>query len=288
MTQRRGRFIAIAIIAFGAGALARLAALPALGQTQNNDGPPWCGTAWACDTVGLTGKMTQGKFAGFAFGGDPGTSGMGVATGQASADAAEKLARSKCAANNGNKSCIVSKTTAGCFGLAVAPNGELVSTTLDDPKTTRVAAWFDIQNACIKGGDAGCRVHATACAGDDPRAEPPFPLPPELKGGKVDPAVVGIWEFPMNPGRWVWEIGANGNYQFHTEAPDNAPSHAGTFVANDGTWTLLASAGSAGFVDQDGGTYLMQGPDTMVMTGKYGAGAWQRIKPAAPAAPVKK
>jgi hypothetical protein len=123
------------------------------------------------------------------------------------------------------------------------------------------------------------------CAGDDPRTAPPFPLPPNVIGGIVDPAVVGTWEFAMNPGRWVWKIAANGTYEFHTEAPDGAPSHAGTFVANGGTWTLVSIAG---YVDTDGGTYLMQGPNTMVMTGKLGTGGWQRITAAAPAASVKK
>jgi hypothetical protein len=38
-------------------------------QAQAGDGPAWCGTAWACNTVGLTGKQDTGKFAGFALGG---------------------------------------------------------------------------------------------------------------------------------------------------------------------------------------------------------------------------
>jgi hypothetical protein len=277
MTQRRGRSIAIAIIAFSAGLLVWFSTFPAHGQTHNSDGPAWCGTAWACDTVGLTGKPAQGEFAGLALGG---AAKVGVATGQASADAAENLALSKCAASNANQACLLSKSTTGCIGLAGPPGGDV--TAWDDPKATRVYAWSQALKAC---GAAGCQVEMTACAGDDPRTAPPFPLPPNVIGGKVDPAAVGTWEIPMNPGRWVWEIAANGTYEFHTEAPDGAPSHAGTFVANGGTWTLVSIAG---YVDTDGGTYLMQGLNTMVMTGKLGTGSWHRITTAAPAAPVEK
>lgn len=261
MTPRRTHLIAIAIVVFSAGEM-----IPAHSQAQNGDGPAWCGTAWPCDTVGLTGKQGQGEFAGLAIGG---ATAMGVVTGQASADAAEKLALAQCAASNGNQACLLSKSTPGCIGLADSPDGDVTS--WDDPKATRVDAWIQGLKAC---GVAGCRMQTTACAGDDPRTASPFPLPPDATGGKVDPAVVGTWEFPMNPGRWVWEIAANGTYEFHTEAPDGAPSHAGTFVANGGTWTLVSTAG---YVDTDGGTYLMQGPNTMVMTGKLGTGSWRRI-----------
>ena len=193
---------------------------PAHGQTQNSDGPAWCGTAWACDTMGLTGKPAQGEFAGLALGG---AAKVGVATGQASADAAENLALSKCAASNANQACHLSKSTTGCIGLAGPPGGDV--TAWDDPEATRVDAWIQALKAC---GAAGCQVEMTACAGeDDPRTPPLFPLPPNVIGGKVDPAAVGTWEIPMNPGRWVWEIAANGTYEFHTEAPDGAPSRAG-------------------------------------------------------------
>ena len=63
----------------------------------------------------------------------------------------------------------------------------------------------------------------------------------------------------------------------HTEAPDGAPSQAGTFVSDNGVWTLNSIAG---YADTDGGTYLMVGPDTMAMTGKLGFGIWYRIKAA--------
>ena len=270
----RGNFIAIAIAVLGASLLPWLA--PAHGQTPDSDGPPWCGTAWACDTIGLTGKPAQGKFAGIAIGD---VDRIGVATGQASADAAEKFARSKCPADSAGQSCSFFKTITGCLGLAGSPTGEVYS--WDDSNAPRVEVWLEALKAC---GAAGCRMAMTACVGDDPRTLPPFPMPPDVTGGKVDPAAVGAWEFPMNPGRWVWEIAANGTYEFHTEAPDGAPSHAGTFAADGGSWTLVSIAG---YADTDGGTYLMQGPDTMVMTGKLGKGSWHRIAGTMPV-PVKR
>jgi hypothetical protein len=272
MTPRRGIFIAIAGIAVATGQFLALSSFPAHAQSQNSDGPAWCDTAWACDTVGPTSQPADGKFAGYAFGD---AQSIDVVTGQASEDAASTLALSKCAASNGNQPCFLSKTTTGCIGFSGPPGGDI--TAWDDAKATRVDAWSHALAAC---SGANCQVEMTACAGDDPRTAPRFPLPPNVTGGKVDPAVVGTWEIPLHPGRWVWEIAANGTYEFHTEAPDGAPSHAGTFAANGGTWTLVSIAG---YADTDGGTYLMQGPDTMVMTGKLGTGSWQRVKGAAPA-----
>jgi hypothetical protein len=48
-------------------------------------------------------------------------------------------------------------------------------TAWDNPKATRVDAWIQALKACAA---AGCQVQMTACAGDDPRAAPPFYLPP--------------------------------------------------------------------------------------------------------------
>jgi hypothetical protein len=73
----------------------------------------------------------------------------------------------------------------------------------------------------------------------------------------------------------VWQIGVHGSYSFHSEAADLAPTHAGMITAANGHWTLQATSG---FVDSDGGTYRMLGPDTLSMTGKLGTGTWQRVK----------
>ena len=229
--------------------------------------PAWCGKAWACDTVGQTGQEASGKFAGFALGFDKGA--YGAVTSQATSEDAQNRAGSKCAANNRNRQCDFLAATATCFGIAQLSTGYLTAQK-DEP--TRVAAWTQTLGGC--NGD-NCRLLMTACSGDDSRTSPPFPLPPNVTGGKIDPAMVGTWEVPINPGRWVWEIAPNGTYEFHTEAPDGAQSHAGMIVSDDGVWTLNSIAG---YSDQDGGTYLMQGPDTMAMTGKLGFGIWRRVK----------
>jgi hypothetical protein len=70
----------------------------------------------------------------------------------------------------------------------------------------------------------------------------------------------------------VWEITSNGIYEFHSEAPDGAPSHAGTFSANDGHWSLHSTDGYT-----DAGTYKFVPPGSWVATGRLGTGTWRRI-----------
>ena len=257
------------LFGFSIGQLILSLSFLAYGHAGNSNGPAWCGAAWACDTVGLTGQQTSSKFAGFALGAEKGS--YGAVTNQVTSAGAQKLAGSKCAANNGNQECNFLAATETCFGIARLSTGYLTARK-DEP--TRAEAWTQTLADC--NGD-NCRLLMTACSGDDLRAAPPFPLPPNTTGGKVDPATVGTWEAPMKTGRWVWEIAANGTYESHTEAPDGAPSQAGTFVSDNGVWTLNSIAG---YADTDGGTYLMVGPDTMAMTGKLGFGIWYRIKAA--------
>jgi hypothetical protein len=99
--------------------------------------------------------------------------------------------------------------------------------------------------------------------------------PPKPVG--VDPHTVGTWELSANNARWVWEIYRNGTYKFHTEGADVAVSHAGTFSASHGYWSLKATTGYT-----DGGTYLIQPPDTLIATGQLGTAAWRlhALKPA--------
>jgi len=95
---------------------------------------------------------------------------------------------------------------------------------------------------------------------------------PQKTDAVVDPNVVGTWEFPMQQGPWVWEIFPNGTYVFHSEAGDDAPSHAGTFSASNGHWSLKATSGLPGYTD--GGTYRTEPPNTWVPTGRLGQGTW--------------
>jgi hypothetical protein len=85
--------------------------------------------------------------------------------------------------------------------------------------------------------------------------------------------MVGTWELPINPGYWIWRVAENGIYEFHSEAMDGAPTHAGTLTASQGHYTLHAITLSWGGT----GTYTFQGPDTVVATGKLGTGTWRRM-----------
>jgi hypothetical protein len=104
---------------------------------------------------------------------------------------------------------------------------------------------------------------------------------------RVDRALVGTWDIqvPNASGiaRWVWEIRADGTYDFHADGPGSPPSHSGTFTASRGHYTLVSTT----IAWNDTGTYqLMDGNDTMVATGRLGTGSWHRVEadPAPPAA----
>jgi hypothetical protein len=90
----------------------------------------------------------------------------------------------------------------------------------------------------------------------------------------VDPNLVGTWELPLKGGLWIWEILRDGTYKFHSEARDGAPSHAGTFSADNGHWSLQATTGLTGYTDA--GLYLYQAPNIWIATGRLGSAAWLR------------
>ena len=90
----------------------------------------------------------------------------------------------------------------------------------------------------------------------------------------IDANLVGTWELPLKTGPWVWEVLGDGTYKFHSEAHDGAPSHAGSFSAGDGHWSLNATTGLPGYTDS--GLYLFQAPNIWMMTGRLGAAAWLR------------
>lgn len=87
----------------------------------------------------------------------------------------------------------------------------------------------------------------------------------------IDADTVGTWEIQASGGRWVLEIDPDGTYKFHSEASDGVAPHAGTFSANGGHWSLQATNGYS-----DGGSYTVQPPDSLVMSGRLGTGTWRR------------
>ncbi len=93
----------------------------------------------------------------------------------------------------------------------------------------------------------------------------------------VDPALVGTWEMtvpnPAGAALWVWEVRANGTYDFHAEGPGNVPSHHGTFQAAKGKYVLKA----ANLDWQDTGTYDPPAYTIVRMTSsRLGTGYWAR------------
>jgi hypothetical protein len=89
----------------------------------------------------------------------------------------------------------------------------------------------------------------------------------------VDPNLVGTWELPLKGGLWVLTIDAKGNYTFHSEAQDGAPSHAGSFAASNGAWSMKAKSG---YAYTGGGNYLYQAPGIFIATTQQGAVSWLR------------
>lgn len=97
----------------------------------------------------------------------------------------------------------------------------------------------------------------------------------------VDPALVGTWQavVPNSAGaaRWVWNVRADGSYDFHAEGPGNIPSHHGQFEASDGRYTLKA----ANLDWTDNGTYDPPENGLVRMSGRLGTGYWMRVGAAA-------
>lgn len=174
--------------------------------------------------------------------------------------------------NKGAKDCKIYSVVGGCVALAAAatpvPNQYGVST-----GATRESAAANALALCTKDRGINCVVSLAPCGSDDVRFASPLPLPPGGKPGSVDPAVVGLWGLNVNGGIWVWQITANGTYQFHSEATDGTQPNNGTFAASNGKYTDH----SIMMQWDDQGTYTMQGTTAMVMTGKSGTGTWYRI-----------
>jgi hypothetical protein len=192
----------------------------------------------------------------------------GSSHGQASEAAARQIALKNCGTHA--KDCKIVNWGNVCFALAV---NRATGAYGQDFAQSRAAAGAKAMARC-PGGNANCVVQAAPCATDDARWPSPLPLPPASSkpAATIDPRTIGAWELSLNPGRWIWEIAPNGTYEFHSESPDKAPSHAGTFSANDGRWSLHSTEGYS-----DSGTYKFAASGSMLSTGRLGTGAWRRI-----------
>ena len=201
----------------------------------------------------------------------PTTLNMGASHGQSSQSDAEQKALATCQ-RSGSKDCVIAFWVSNrCAALATSATVPGIFGAATDPDRATAAA-IALAN-CTSHGGRGCAVRVTPCAGDDMRWSSPLPLPPGNRPGSVDPNLVGIWEFLINPGYWIWEIGPNGTYTFHSEAMDTTPSHMGRFTASNGHYTMQATNMPGG----DKGTYTYTAPGTLVVAGQHGTGTWHRI-----------
>ena len=170
-----------------------------------------------------------------------------------------------------------------CRAVAVVMNACVALATTPHPGTqygygtspTRDGAAAVALAACARAGGANCAVEESPCAGDDPRGNPPLPLPPPaVPPLPVDPGLVSIWQATVPGGIWLWQIAANGTYTFRSESTDQAPSHDGMFTAGSGKYKLHSI--TMNWDDQ--GTYTIQpGGNAVVFSGKLGTGTWTRV-----------
>ena len=197
---------------------------------------------------------------------------VGASHGRNSEAEAKQVALQNC--GGAAKGCkVVNWGSNICFGLAAS---HVDGTYFQTPAETRAAAQEKALAGCRAAKGKACIIQATPCASDNVNwSSPlPLPLPPATPAAKIDPGVVGTWEYQINPGRWIWQIAANGTYEFHSEAADNAPSHSGVFSASGGHWSLKSTSG---FEDIDSGQYKLPSSTVMVSTGKLGTGNWTRV-----------
>jgi hypothetical protein len=202
----------------------------------------------------------------------PSTLQAGAEHGTTTEDSVDKGALQICQQSSGANDCRIYSAVDSCMAFAKPPT-PVANHYGCAAAATREAAAAQALADCTKAGGNNCAVTLAPCGNDDVRFQSPLPLPPGGKPGSVDPALVGLWGLNVSSGIWVWQISANGTYTFHSEAPDNTQTHAGTFTASNGKYTLHAI--SMQWDDQ--GTYTMQGSTAVMMSEKLGKGTWERI-----------
>ena len=161
----------------------------------------------------------------------------GASHGEPSQQNAEQTAVANCRRQGSTDCKVVEWAWNKCLALAISyPAGPVDASAGED----RDAAATGALAQCQKSGGSHCVIVAAPCARDNPQWSAPLPLPPGTSTGRVDPNLAGTWEFNKNPGRWIWRISPAGTYEFHSEAGDGAPSHAGTISVSGGLWSIHA------------------------------------------------
>jgi uncharacterized caspase-like protein len=103
-------------------------------------------------------------------------------------------------------------------------------------------------------------------------AAEPSPVKSRLS---MDPAAMGTWYIkvpsPQGQSTCYWEVKPAGTYSSWCVGAHPA-AHSGTMLIADGKWAVNATTTAW----TDGGTYLIPNPNTFIVTGKLGTGAWLR------------
>jgi hypothetical protein len=201
----------------------------------------------------------------------PSTLNMGSSHGQVSQSAAEQQALQLCRSSRSADCVIAYWVRNKCAALATSARAPGAYGAAFAPERSSAAA--AALAACISHGGKGCVVRLTPCGSDDVLWPSPLPLPPGNQPRSVDPNLVGLWQLLINPGYWIWEIGRDGTYTFHSEAADGVPPHMGTFTASNAHYTMYA----INMTVDDVGTYKYAAPGTLTATGRLGTGTWLRI-----------
>jgi hypothetical protein len=201
---------------------------------------------------------------------------VGVAHGQPSKAGAEQAALAECKSTGANDCKILWSGQNSCVAYAINQTRTAVYTRTTmgmgyDP--IRAFAAAEAIQHCTSDAGTQCTILAATCANDDLRWPSPLPLPSSGTPGSVDPGLVGVWTIAVPGGRWVWQITANGGYEFHSEAMDGVASNIGTFAAASGRYTLHAT----NLAWDDTGIYTINSSSSFVGTGKLGTGTWTRI-----------
>jgi hypothetical protein len=97
----------------------------------------------------------------------------------------------------------------------------------------------------------------------------------DAKSSLLDVTALGSWYVkipsPQGVSTCYWDIKADGSYSSWCTGAHPA-AHSGTVLIANGKWTLDSTT----MVWSDGGSYQFADPNTMIMTGKLGTGAWLR------------
>lgn len=94
---------------------------------------------------------------------------------------------------------------------------------------------------------------------------------PPPAAGPVDPMAQGHWTMKVGASTCYWDVKGDGKYSAWCVGAQPS-AHSGTVSVGNGRWTLNAT--TTNWVD--GGSYQFPNPNTFIVTGRLGTGAWLR------------